>query len=356
MMPLDVSPRAVRRVSKDRLAAQPQAWDRHGRNGEGRAPFVRLSNACRSEWNALPGRSTLQDDEDGAESRITYSDSEEEAVDLDIPYERHVALEEDPTQRADNRSETSDQDEELSVRCEPCDASRDALSGSDREESDGSPRGEVDSDAEAQRHYSAATRGLAAASRRPSEQAQRCSSFRGIHKRHRALFPVRGVTCVPCLIGSRMQPVDAFIRTNLTLLSEVNLFRMAAHVYKTSIADEAVRNGCAAPPVPWKCLREHYKWHTLDRRMQLVANVRELQLMKGHAQQELVRRVAPEEGVDEETNVDEALRLELDTKRVDVYLKLLAAQERTMASLASADATNGERVSSGGGGGSWSKD
>lgn len=352
---LSRSPSPVRAVYTRRsdMSKRRPVWDEGGQRrptDTGQDALFPLTDACRDEWLALP-RARGEEDED-ADSRITYSDNE--CADVSDAEERETGG------RSEGRRCTMEEAEGAADEGESESDWRDGEADSEESEADeageaGEGDGLVEQDARA--HFAAAMRGTRAVRQRSSRRARRPSTMGSMHREQRELFPVRGVSCVGCLLGSRMGVVDKYVRANSMRLGP-NLFRMAAYVYKCEVAKPAIAHGCTAPPFPWKKLREHYMWHVLDRRLQLQAHVRSLGLLTGHAKQELARATPQEE---EDDNGESALRppsvrLELDPKRVDVYLKLLSAHERHLSSLHAMESGGASSVSTGGGGGSWSKE
>lgn len=65
--------------------------------------------------------------------------------------------------------------------------------------------------------------------------------------RHERAFPVTGVTCVGCALPGKIQPVVDFIAKNMSSMSELALYKMAALVYKTKVADPAEEEGVDVP-------------------------------------------------------------------------------------------------------------
>lgn len=65
--------------------------------------------------------------------------------------------------------------------------------------------------------------------------------------RHKRAFPVTGVTCVGCALPAKITSVTDFIAKNMSTMSELSLFKMAALVYKTKVADPAEEEGVDVP-------------------------------------------------------------------------------------------------------------
>jgi hypothetical protein len=69
-----------------------------------------------------------------------------------------------------------------------------------------------------------------------------------VRARHERAFPVTGVTCVGCALPAKIQPVIDFIAKNMSTMSELALYKMAALVYKTKVAEPAEEEGVDVPP------------------------------------------------------------------------------------------------------------
>ena len=68
-----------------------------------------------------------------------------------------------------------------------------------------------------------------------------------VRRRHERAFPITGVTCVGCALPSKIQPVTDFIAKNMSSMAELALYKMAALVYKTKVADPAEEEGVDVP-------------------------------------------------------------------------------------------------------------
>jgi hypothetical protein len=64
---------------------------------------------------------------------------------------------------------------------------------------------------------------------------------------HARAFPVSGVTCVGCALPAKVVPVVEFISKNMSSMSEVALFKMAAMVYLNKVAEPAEEEGVSVP-------------------------------------------------------------------------------------------------------------
>lgn len=69
-----------------------------------------------------------------------------------------------------------------------------------------------------------------------------------VRRRHERAFPVTGVTCVGCALPAKITPVTDFIAKNMSSMAELALYKMAALVYKTKVAEPAEEEGVDVPP------------------------------------------------------------------------------------------------------------
>jgi hypothetical protein len=68
-----------------------------------------------------------------------------------------------------------------------------------------------------------------------------------VRRRHERAFPVTGVTCVGCALPAKITPVVDFIAKNMSSMAELALYKMAALVYKTKVAEPAEEEGVDVP-------------------------------------------------------------------------------------------------------------
>lgn len=210
------------------------------------------------------------------------------------------------------------------------------LDGEEEEDEEGEEEGEEEGPPRRKRKKddAAASSRLVRAveQRRAREAARRRQS--ASKKEHRLLFPVRGIECACCMLRDRIAPVDAFVQTNLARMDEESLWRCAAHVYKREVASKAERVGLRAPRISWKTMKTHYEWHVLMRRVTLAHNVRTLRVLSERSVSEMmrVRPVDPDEadmpGFAGGDPVRRQEDLEIDAKRVDTYLRVLAQLDK----------------------------
>ena len=148
-----------------------------------------------------------------------------------------------------------------------------------------------------------------------------------VRARHERAFPVTGVTCVGCALPGKIQPVVDFIAKNMSSMSELALYKMAALVYKTKVADPAEEEGVDVPEWDWKEVRAHFQLHSVDSRMQRYENIRTLSAMRKTLEMQLLRR-------DAETGEQS-----LDKNNAEAIMKIIAASSRELTLLADATAT-----------------
>lgn len=171
----------------------------------------------------------------------------------------------------------------------------------------------------------AATGRVACASEASDDGASVTSSV--VRARHERAFPVTGVTCVGCALPGKIQPVVDFIAKNMSSMSELALYKMAALVYKTKVADPAEEEGVDVPEWDWKEVRAHFQLHSVDSRMQRYENIRTLSAMRKTLEMQLLRR-------DAETGEQS-----LDKNNAEAIMKIIAASSRELTLLADATAT-----------------
>ena len=68
-----------------------------------------------------------------------------------------------------------------------------------------------------------------------------------VRARRARAFPVTGVTCVGCALPGKIQPVIDFIAKNMSSMSELALYKMAALIYQTKVAEPAQEEGVDVP-------------------------------------------------------------------------------------------------------------
>jgi hypothetical protein len=148
-----------------------------------------------------------------------------------------------------------------------------------------------------------------------------------VRARHERAFPVTGVTCVGCALPAKIQPVIDFIAKNMSTMSELALYKMAALVYKTKVAEPAEEEGVDVPNWDWKEVRAHYQLHSVDSRMQRYENIRTLSAMRKTLEMQLLKR-------DSETGEQW-----LDKNNAESIMKVIAASSRELTLLADASST-----------------
>ena len=152
---------------------------------------------------------------------------------------------------------------------------------------------------------------------RSASDASEASSARK-KKAYDAAFPVRGIDCVGCSLANKIGPVTSFIKTNLEMMSEQSLFKMAALIYVREVQEPRRREGVLTPGWSWKDVRCHYLMHCSDQTIARTFCCRTLQTMRYAVESRLMR-------------VDGGER-EIDKTGVDLVLKIIKAesQERTI--------------------------
>ena len=146
-------------------------------------------------------------------------------------------------------------------------------------------------------------------------------------KAHARAFPVEGVHCVGCALPAKVAPVVEFIQKNMANMSELALFKMAALVYKTKVADPAEEEGVEVPPWHWKDIRDHFTLHAVDPKFQRFENIRTLGAMRKTLELQLLRRDA------------ESGEMSLDKQNAEQIMKIITASSRELTLLYDATTT-----------------
>lgn len=222
---------------------------------------------------------------------------------------------------ADSRIDSEDEDWS---RIKPTEPKRKRSSKGPREEKGSdSESSEDDADESGRRKKLAGLMGQAAfggagsnphygASDAASEQSMTSSQRR--KDAMKDAFPVRGLTCVGCALSNRIGPVNRFVQTYISQMTEEALFKMAALCYRREVAEPAEREGAPVPPWSWKDVRSHYELHSTGNWIARHKMIRQLQCMRSQAEQRLVR-------------VDNGEK-ELDRANADLLLKIVAAESK----------------------------
>ena len=148
-----------------------------------------------------------------------------------------------------------------------------------------------------------------------------------VRARHDRAFPITGVTCVGCALPGKITPVTDFIAKSMSSMSELALYKMAALVYKTKVAEPAEEEGVDVPQWDWKEIRAHFQLHSVDSRMQRYENIRTLSAMRKTLEMQLLKR-------DADTGEQS-----LDKNNAEAIMKIIAASSRELTLLADASAT-----------------
>ena len=136
--------------------------------------------------------------------------------------------------------------------------------------------------------------------------------------RAKAQLSVSGVTCVGCVLPLRVTPVDDFVCGSADKMTEMALYKMAALVYKTKVADPADREEVPVPEWHWKDIRSHYTLHRMDPRMQRFENMRLLAGMRKTLELQMLK-------TDEETG-----ERQLDKTNAEMAMKMIKLQSDEM--------------------------
>jgi hypothetical protein len=137
-----------------------------------------------------------------------------------------------------------------------------------------------------------------------------------------ATYPVRGVTCVGCLFGDAIAPVESFVVNNFARMEETSLFKLAALVYKRDVQEPRAKEGVRIPRFGWRDARTHFLLHSTNEQISRAATVRQLQTMRLVVSQRLVRNENGER--------------DLDQRACDLTLKLVKSESEQRALLAAA--------------------
>ena len=166
-----------------------------------------------------------------------------------------------------------------------------------------------------------------------SEASDDAMSIASSQKRaaHDRAFPVEGVYCVGCTLPAKVVPVVDFIQKNMASMSELALFKMAALVYKTKVADPAEEEGVEVPPWHWKDIRDHFTLHAVDPKFQRFENIRTLGSMRKTLELQLLRRDS------------ESGEMSLDKQNSETIMKIIAASSRELTLLHDATSTGKKR-------------
>ena len=152
------------------------------------------------------------------------------------------------------------------------------------------------------------------------------SAQRAAHKR---AFPVSGISCVGCALPAKVVAVDDFVMKNCEKMSEASLFKMAALVYKTKVAEPAEAEGVPVPAWDWKELRAHYQLHKVDARYQRFENIRTLGAMRKTLEMQLMRENEDGELLLDKSNSEQILKIiTLSSRELSLLQETNAAAAR----------------------------
>tara|TARA_B110000046_G_scaffold185515_1_gene227477 strand:+ start:2341 stop:3087 length:747 start_codon:yes stop_codon:yes gene_type:complete len=136
----------------------------------------------------------------------------------------------------------------------------------------------------------------------------------------RLLFPVRGVECVGCVLGAKMDPITRYIQEHTPRMAPDTVFKMAALLYKQTVVANCSRNGTFAPQFRWRDIRTHYRMHRIDGVLSRCETIRALLAMRKTIERAGVLRSRMDD--DGETHYD------IDKASAELYLKILAQEDR----------------------------
>lgn len=155
-----------------------------------------------------------------------------------------------------------------------------------------------------------------------SESAASQTSTQRRRDANKEAFPIRGISCVGCALANRVGPVDKFVRTNISRMTEESLFKMAALTYKREVAEPTEREGAPVPAWAWKDVRAHYTLHCSSNLIGRHVMIRQLQSMRAQLETRLVRCENDER--------------EIDRGTADLLLKTIQQESRERALLEAA--------------------
>ena len=105
----------------------------------------------------------------------------------------------------------------------------------------------------------------------------------------KAAFPIRGVSCVGCVLAGKVAPVVRFVNENAARMEDTTLWKMASLVYTREVVEPARIENVAVPAWNWRDVREHFTMHVVDGRLGRLNTLRLLSLMRNQAEQRLLR-------------------------------------------------------------------
>ena len=116
---------------------------------------------------------------------------------------------------------------------------------------------------------------------------------------------------------------------NCEKMSEASLFKMAALVYKTKVAEPAEAEGVPVPAWDWKELRAHYQLHKVDARYQRFENIRTLGAMRKTLEMQLMRENEDGELLLDKSNSEQILKIiTLSSRELSLLQETNAAAAR----------------------------
>jgi len=142
----------------------------------------------------------------------------------------------------------------------------------------------------------------------------------------RAAFPVKGVSCVGCVLAGKIAPVVRFVNENAARMDETTLWKMAALSYQREVVEPARTEGVEVPKWGWKEVRVHFQMHVVDERLGRLSTLRLLGMMRSQAEQRLLRIEASGERELDKTGAEQVLKIVTMESRERQLLENMAAQ------------------------------
>lgn len=131
---------------------------------------------------------------------------------------------------------------------------------------------------------------------------------------YKAAFPIKGITCVGCMMVRDVEPVVTFVRRHFDAMAEEALWKQAAYVYIKEVQEPRRRENVETPDWMWKDLRTHFLLHCSDNAIARATTCRDLQTMRQAIKQRLV--------------VAEGKNKQIDQKACEMMLKVINTESR----------------------------
>jgi len=149
----------------------------------------------------------------------------------------------------------------------------------------------------------------------------------------KAIFPVKGISCVGCALANRIGPVEKFVNMNVNRMAETALWKMAALTWRRKVVEPAKRENVHVVDWPWRDIASHFRLHTTDSVIGRTAMIQSLVAMRCQVEGGLVR-------------VENGVRT-LDKASAELFLKIQTAEskERTLRDVCVSSAARGRGTS-----------